>query len=193
LKADRRRAPTAAALALGLAVLAGDLGGAHPAAMPPLARFDGRWFEIAGYGSWWQRRCLRDTTLEITAAAAAEATLRSRCRTAAGREVRDGRLKADSEDGRWQARFAPRIFAWLPAVWGDFWILAHDDRLAWMVVGERSHQRLAIFARTPALDEAALAQATAAARRAGFDVDRLTRTLHDPDEWRTAVGSARRE
>lgn len=189
MKADRWAA-TVAALALGLAVLAGHEGGAQRAPVPAVARFDGTWFEIASYGSWWQRRCVRDTTLEITAAAATEATLRSRCRTAAGREVRDGRLKADGDDGRWQARFAPRIFAWLPAVWGDFWILAHDDRLAWMAVGERSHQRLSILARTPVLDEAALAQAMAAARRAGFDVDRLARTRHDPDEWRTA-GPAR--
>lgn len=191
MKADRRWAPTVAALALGLAALARLDGAAQPGPVPPVARLDGMWFEIAGYGSWWQRRCVTDTTLEITAAAAAEAALRSRCRTATGREVRDGRLRADGEDGRWRARFAPRIFAWLPAVWGDFWLLAYDDRLAWIVVGERSHQRLAILARTPFLDEAGLARALAAARRAGFDVDRLARVRHDPDEWRTAAAPAR--
>jgi apolipoprotein D and lipocalin family protein len=178
-----------AALAVSLAGLAARDGLAQTP-MPPVARFEGLWFEIVGYGSWWQRRCVRDTTLEITAAAA-EAALRSRCRTVTGWEVRNGRLKADGDDGRWRARFAPRIFSWLPAVWGDFWILAHDDRLTWMVVGERSHQRLSILARTPALDEAALARGMAAARRAGFDVDRLARTPHDPDEWRTAAAPLR--
>jgi len=190
LRVDRWWPPAIAALAVSLAAAAPREGLAQTPVPPPVARFDGLWFEIAGYGSWWQRRCVRDTTLEITAAAA-EAALRSRCRTATGWEVRDGRLKADGDDGHWRARFAPRFFAWLPAVWGDFWILAHDDRLVWMVVGERSRQRLSILARTPVLDEAALARAMAASRRAGFDVDRLAPTPHDPDGWRTAAAPPR--
>jgi lipocalin len=53
------------------------------------------------------------------------------------------------------------------------------------VLGERDHQRLAVFSRTVALDESALAQAMGLARRAGFDPGRLVRVPHDPDEWRT--------
>jgi apolipoprotein D and lipocalin family protein len=158
---------------------------AQSATIAPLPRFDGRWYEVASYGAWWQRRCATDTTLELAARSATEATLRCRCRTTSGVEVRTGRVRAVGDDGRWRARFAPAVFAWFPAVWGDFWVLGHDQALTWFVVGERDHQRLSVVSRTVALDESALAQALAVARRAGFDIARLVRMTHDVDDWRS--------
>jgi apolipoprotein D and lipocalin family protein len=171
--------------------LAMALSGSGPSAQtlaggPELHGLNGTWFEVAAYGSWWQRRCVRDNTLVVEATAPAEARLRSRCRTTSGVELRNGRLRTSGDDGRWKARFAPAFFSWLPAVWGDFWVLGHDRALTWFVVGERDHQRLAVFSRTPGIDEAALAQAIGLARKAGFNPDRLVRVTHDPDEWRHA-------
>jgi len=174
------------ALTLAMAVSGSGASAQPVAAAPKLSALSGTWYQVAAYGSWWQRRCVRDNTLVVAVRAPAEADLRSRCRAAAGVEVRSGRLRASGDDGRWKARFAPAFFSWLPAVWGDFWVLGHDPALTWMVVGERSHQRLAVFSRTATVDEAALAQAMGLARKAGFDPDRLTRVRHDPDEWRSA-------
>ena len=101
-------------------------------------------------------------------------------------ETRNGRLHAPGDDGLWRAHFAPALFTWLPAVWGDFWVVGHDESLSWFVVGARSHQRLAVYSRTIGIDEAAMAQALALARRAGFDVERLARTSQDSDSWREA-------
>jgi apolipoprotein D and lipocalin family protein len=184
LKGDRSGLITGLTLAATLA--AGGGATAQPlAARPELSALSGTWYEVAAYGSWWQRRCVRDNTLVVVVTAPAEADLRSRCRTAASVELRNGRLRASGDDGRWKARFAPAFFAWLPAVWGDFWVVGYDPAVTWLVVGERDHQRLAVFSRTAAIDEAALAQAMAQARRAGFDPARLTRVRHDPDEWRS--------
>lgn len=173
----------------GLMLAAASAGGAVSAqpvaAGPELTGLSGTWYEVAGYGSWWQRRCVRDNTLVVVVRATAEADLRSRCRTASGVELRSGRLRASEDDGRWKARFAPAFFSWLPAVWGDFWVVGHDPGWSWFVVGERDHQRLAVFSRTAALDESALAQAMGLARTAGFDPTRLVRVSHDPDEWRS--------
>ncbi len=168
------------------AALAGGVSAQPLVATPQLSGLNGTWYEVAGYGSWWQRRCVRDNTLAVAVRASAAADLRSRCRTVSGVEVRNGRLQASGDDGRWKARFAPAFFSWLPAVWGDFWVLGHDPALTWFVVGERDRQRLAVFSRTAALDESALAQAMGLARTAGFDPDRLVRVNHDPDEWRAA-------
>lgn len=172
---------------LAMALSSGGGASAQPVeARPELSALSGTWYEVAAYGSWWQRRCVRDHTLVVAVRSAVEADLRSRCRTAAAVELRDGRLRAGGDDGRWKARFAPAFFSWLPAVWGDFWVLGHDPAVTWFVVGERDHQRLAVFARTATVDEAALAQAMGLARKAGFDPDRLARARHDPDEWRSA-------
>ena len=57
---------------------------------------------------------------------------------------------------------------------------ARPRRRADVVRGGRARSvRLSVFSRRVALDEASLAQAMALARRAGFDVGRLTRVVHD--------------
>ena len=175
----------ACAVLVAAALSAAGAGAQSSAAIAPLSALSGSWFEIASYGSSWQRRCVRDRTLAVVTRSKNDADLHIRCRTMSGVEVRAGRLQADGVDGRWRARFAPAALGWLPAVWGDFWVVGHDRELNWFVLGERDHQRLAVFSRTVALDESALAQAMGLARRAGFDPGRLVRVPHDPDEWRT--------
>ncbi len=184
MKAERR-----ARVVLALVALAGGLGtaiGAQQDDVAEVSRLAGTWYEVASYGAWWQRGCARDATLSIVPRGRTEATLQSRCRGATGRvTIRNGRLVAPPRADHWRARFAPAFFSWLPAVWGDFWVIGHDEALRWFVVGERDHVRLSVFSRDLALDEGALAQAIGMARRAGFDVARLARAVHDPDEWRS--------
>ena len=170
------------AVRVAAALLAVDAGAQSVSTVAPLSALSGGWYEIASYGSSWQRRCVRDRTLAVVIRSDHEADLRSQCRTVSGIEVRSGRLQASGADGHWRARFAPAAFGWLPAVWGDFWVLGLDRDRNWFVVGERDHQRLAVFSRTVALDESALAQAMGLARRAGFDPGRLVRVMHDRDE-----------
>lgn len=176
----------AAAIALVVSTGAGIPALAQPVPIAPLPRFAGTWYEVASFGTWGQRHCSTGTIFELAARSATEATLRSRCRTASGVETRSGRLRVDGDQGRWRTNFAPRVFGWLPGLWGDFWVLGHDPELSWFVVGEHGHQGLSVVSRTMALDEAALAHALALARRAGFDVGRLVRVSHDVDDWRSS-------
>jgi lipocalin len=50
--------------------------------------------------------------------------------------------------------------------------------LAWLLVGDNRRERLLVLSRAVSLDEAAFAQALAAARRQGYDPDRLARVPH---------------
>jgi apolipoprotein D and lipocalin family protein len=174
----------AAAMLLSVGAAAGPPALAQSVPIAPLPRFDGIWYEVASFGTGWQRDCSSGTMFELAARTATEATLRGRCRTTSGVAMRSGLLRAEGDQGRWRSHFAPRGFGWLPGGWGDFWVLGHDPELSWFVVGTHSHQRLSVVSRTVALDEAALARALALARRAGFDVGRLVRVSHDVDDWR---------
>ena len=184
-RAPRRLGVLLGAVAVVCGAVASTGAQVEPASIAALARFDGVWYEVASYGSWWQRGCTRDATLVVAVRSETEALLGSRCRAGVGVVARNGRLVAARGADHWKARFAPAIVTWLPAVWGDFWVLGHDQGLTWFVVGERDHVRLSVFSRRVALDEASLAQAIALARRAGFDVGRLTRVVHDGDDWRS--------
>lgn len=153
-----------------------------PVAVPRLemARLAGEWFEVAGTGAWSRRRCVADTRFLFSVRPDPRALdVATACTTAHGVERRRGRLRGNSADtGALRLRLVPRLFAPLPAVWDDFWVLAVGENAAWLLVGDRRRQSLAVLSRTVALDEAALAQALATSRSLAYDVGRLGRVAH---------------
>lgn len=152
-----------------------------PVAIPHLGveRLAGDWYEIATSGSFWHRRCVSDMRYRFDEATPRGVRAASVCTTSAGIETHHGRLRAASGgDGRLSIRFAPVVFAWLPAVWSDFWVLAASEALDWLLVGDNRHERLLIVSRTVVLDEASIAAALAEARRQGYDPARLAMVPH---------------
>ena len=77
-----------------------------------------------------------------------------------------------------KVRFAPAVLSFLPFVWGDYWILGLAGDYSWATVGSPDRNYLWILARDPSPDSERFASALAAARANGFDVERLTKTIH---------------
>jgi len=166
------------------------LVGAAPATAGPgtpsvVARLDievlaGEWYEVASTGTWWHRRCVADTRYafeEPGRSGSLRAT--SVCSTQEGTARFRGRLRAGPNgDGRLSIRFTPSVLAWLPATWSDFWVLDAGAECEWLLVGDNKRERLLVLSRAVSLAEASLAQALAAARREGYDPDRLARVPH---------------
>lgn len=139
----------------------------------------GDWYEVATTGTWWHRRCLADTRYGFDMPRRGWLRATSVCTTREGTETFRGSLRASRGlDGRLAIRFTPPLFNWIPATWSDFWILESGDKQRWLLVGDNRRERLLVLSRTVALDEAAMAQALAAARRQGYAPDRLTRVAH---------------
>ena len=102
----------------------------------------------------------------------------NRCRTADGETEARGvaRLLDEQTNAKLKVRFAPAWLSWLPAVWGDYWILGLAPDYSWAVVGDPSREYLWILGRTPRIDSESLASARAIARDNGFDVGHLVDT-----------------
>lgn len=145
-----------------------------------LADLRGEWHEVAAFGSWTQRRCMRDIVFTYVVKTTRELTLRRRCGTALGAEEAVGVVRPSGSGGRLKVRFGSGLFSWLPTAWSDHWLLAADPEWRWCVIGDAQHQRLSVLSRTMAMDEAAMARAVAAARAQGFDVGRLVRIPQGP-------------
>jgi len=75
-----------------------------------------------------------------------------------------------------KVRFAPAILSFLPAVWGDYWVLGLASDYSWATVGSPDRKYLWILGRRSSLGPEAYAAALAAATSNGFDVARLVRT-----------------
>jgi len=183
----RRFRVLAYALALG-GTLALGLGGAlaHAQAaavrsvpVVDLARYVGKWYEIASFPMFFQRNCVGDTTAEYALTPEGEVSVTNRCRTAGGFDEARGKAWA-AADGN-NARLKVSFF------WpfrSDYWVIGLDPDYRWAVVGNPNRKYLWILSRTPQLDKKLLEAALKAAATQGFDLKQLNYTVQG------AVGKA---
>ena len=157
-----------------------------PAQAPPvrtvpsvdLDRYVGDWFEIARFENRFQRQCIGDVRASYARRADGRIDVVNRCRTADGQTEARGIARVVDEQtyAKLKVRFAPAWLAWLPPVWGDYWVIGLAPDYSWAVVGDPGRQYLWILARTPRLDVESIAAARMAAQDNGFDVQRLVQT-----------------
>jgi apolipoprotein D and lipocalin family protein len=143
-----------------------------------LDRYAGDWFEIARFPNRFQRQCTGDVRASYVRRPDGRVDVVNRCRTADGETEARGvaRIVDEQTAAKLKVRFAPAWLSWLPAVWGDYWIIGLATDYSWAVVGDPGRDYLWILARAPHLDDESLAAAHRAARDNGFDVERLMPT-----------------
>jgi apolipoprotein D and lipocalin family protein len=156
------------------------------AAAPPtqdwvdLARYAGRWYEIARLPNRFQDQCAGDVVATYTLRPDGRVTVVNECRKKDGRTTRaEGIARLADEKGpasRLKVRFAPAALSFLPFVWGDYWILELDHDYRHAAVGDPARKYLWILSRSPKMDAATYDSLAAAAGRLGFDTARLVAT-----------------
>ena len=145
-----------------------------------LARYAGRWHEVARFPNRFQRSCARATTAEYELLPDGAIRVVNTCVKADGRAIRaEGRARLAHRGGptsQLKVRFAPAFLSALPFVWGDYWVLdlTADYRAA--LVGSPDRGYLWVLSRTPELDEPTYQRMVAAAAAQGFDAGRLVRS-----------------
>jgi apolipoprotein D and lipocalin family protein len=149
-----------------------------------LARYAGRWYEIARLPTSFQEQCASDVVATYTVRDDGRVTVVNECRRKDGTTTRaEGLARRADENGpasRLKVRFAPAFLSFLPFVWGNYWILELDPDYRRALVGDPSRKYLWILSRTPAMDAATYDSLVATAGRLGFDVKRLVRTAQSP-------------
>jgi apolipoprotein D and lipocalin family protein len=145
-----------------------------------LARYAGRWYEIARLPNRFQEQCAGDVAASYMLSPDGRVTVRNECRRKDGSTTRaDGVARRADDNGpasRLKVRFAPAWLSFLPLVWGDYWIVELDRDYRHALVGEPSRKYLWILSRTPVMDDATYDSLVAVAARLGFDTARLART-----------------
>jgi apolipoprotein D and lipocalin family protein len=145
-----------------------------------LARYAGRWFEIARLPNSFQKDCAGETTAEYVLLPDRQIRVVNSCVRPDGSVNRaEGRArlaKADGPASRLKVRFAPGFLSFLPMVWGDYWILDLTDDYGAVLVGEPSRKYLWILSRSRELDDVTYRRMVRTAVSQGFDVTRLLRS-----------------
>jgi apolipoprotein D and lipocalin family protein len=136
-----------------------------------LARYAGKWFEIAAFPMFFQRNCIGDTTAEYALTPAGDVSVTNRCRTDSGFD--EARGKATVVEGGNNARLKVSFF------WpfrSDYWVIGLDADYRWAVVGNPNRNYLWVLSRTPQLPKELLDAALKAAVAQGYDLAQLRYT-----------------
>ncbi|MEO6798589.1 MAG: lipocalin family protein [Rhodanobacter sp.] len=140
-----------------------------------LQRYVGQWHEIAHLPMFFQRRCADHITATYTPKPDGTIAVQNACREKNGKlNASDGVAKpVPGQPGALKVRFAPRILAWLPWVWADYWVVELDPGYQWAVVGGPGRKYLWILSRSPSMDSALFDRLRERARERGYPVDKL--------------------
>lgn len=156
------------------------LGSKHPvgnAAVPQpakpvdLARYLGKWFEIARYEQSFQKDCegvsanyalRQDGSIEVL----------NRCRRANG-AIKEAKGRAKIVDRATNSKLKVSFFG---PFYGDYWVLDHANNYRWAIVGEPSGRYLWILHRLATPPEAEREELIARARELGYNTSLLIRT-----------------
>lgn len=157
---------------------------AHAAAPLPtvpaldLDRYAGVWHEIARYPNRFQESCAGDVTATYTRNADGTIGVVNACRKADGETMRaQGVARMVAPPATLAVRFAPAWLAWLPLVWGDYWVIDLASDYSYAVVGEPSREFLWILSRSPSLDESVMRRIRERLPAAGYDPAKLVSTV----------------
>ena len=161
---------------------------AAPGPLVPIASLDvprymGTWYEIAKYPNKFQKKCVAETRAQYQLQAKGAVQVTNRCKTEDGsfdEAIGEARQTGPSTSPKLQVRFAPAWLAWLPMVWGNYWVIDLDPDYQLVAVSEPEREYLWVLSRTPAVSAEAYGALLARLKVQGFDLDRLERTRQTP-------------
>lgn len=139
-----------------------------------LARYVGKWFEIASFPMFFQRKCIGNTTAEYARNTDGSVAVTNRCDTADGSTQAQG--KATVVEGTGNAQLKVSFFWPFRA---DYWVIGLDPEYRWVVVGNPNRKYLWVLSRTPTLQPELMDAALLSAKTQGFDLSQLKYTRQD--------------
>ncbi|AKJ30614.1 lipocalin family protein [Caldimonas brevitalea] len=146
-----------------------------------LTRYAGTWYEIACLPSRVEEQCASDVRAEFEPQEDGSVTLTTLCLRGDGSERREQgsvRHTDEAHPSRLEVSFGPSWLRWWPGSWADYWVMHVESDYSAALVGTPERDGLWLLSRAPTLDEETYDEFVAIARREGFDVQRLVRTVH---------------
>ncbi|WP_413859365.1 lipocalin family protein [Candidatus Aalborgicola defluviihabitans] len=141
-----------------------------------VARYMGNWYELAKFPNRFQKQCVSDTRAQYNAQPDGTVQVINRCRQANGemtQAVGVARQIGEKNSPKLQVRFAPAWLSFIPAVWGDYWVIDIDPAYQLVAVSEPKREYLWILSRVSKADPAAYEALLGRLTRMGFDLNRL--------------------
>lgn len=147
-----------------------------------LARYVGKWYEIARFPNRYQKDCVSNVSAEYTKRNDGDLAVANRCKQADGTiDEAIGRAKVDdpATNARLKVRFVPDWLGWIPWVWADYWIIDLASDYSLVAIGGPTRDYLWILARTPNIPEATYEAIVNRVTAQGYDTAKLIKTRQE--------------
>ncbi len=147
-----------------------------------LNRYAGVWYEQARLPNRFQSDCVGEVKAEYTLQDDDSIKVVNQCVKEDGsrKEAKaQGRLSKrfiPPDTARLEVRFAPRWLSWLPAVWGDYWIIKLEGDYQYSLVGTPDRKYLWVLSRAKNADPAIVNRLLDYAGTQGFPVQHVIKT-----------------
>lgn len=144
-----------------------------------LNKYAGTWYEQARLPNRFQKDCVSDVQAYYQMNPDNTINVTNQCRAKDGgtKVARGLGRPASSFDPRNPAilkiRFAPDWIAWLPLVWGDYWIIKLQDDYQYSLVGTPDRKYLWVLSRKQEADAAVVDALLQYAGTLGFPVEQV--------------------
>lgn len=155
-----------------------------------LKRYSGKWFEIARYANKFQKQCVGNTTATYAIKADDKVEVINECLKKNGeidRAKGEARIVDKTTNAKLEVRFAPSLLSFIPAVWGDYWIIELDDNYQHVVIGDPKRKYFWILSRTPELSDATYQNILRRAEMLGFNPAKVIKTPQKVEAVKGAV------
>ncbi len=143
-----------------------------------LKRYAGTWYEQARLPNSFQDHCVGQARADYELIGDDRLEVVNRCENKEGNvdaAVGVGRVARSSEPDPaiLEIRFAPAWTSWLPAVWGDYWIISTDYEYS--LVGTPDRKYLWVLSRDTEASSARVNELLQTAEKLGFDTGAVIR------------------
>jgi apolipoprotein D and lipocalin family protein len=144
-----------------------------------LDRYLGRWYEIARLPNRFQDLCKSNVVATYSKAANGTVKVENSCVNEAGemKEAIGEARSVETTNSKLEVRFAPSWLAWLPLVWGDYWVLHLEPDYSLALVGSPDRQFLWVLSRNKSIDKNKFDMLLGKAREQGFATEKVVNTV----------------
>lgn len=142
-------------------------------------RYMGTWYEIAKYPNRFQKKCAGFTSAEYRLKSDGKVQVINRCQLAEGgisEAIGIARQIGTATSPKLKVSFAPAWLSFIPAVWGNYWVIDLDDDYRLAAVSEPNREYLWVLSRTPKVNQASYDALLGRLANKGFDVQKLELT-----------------
>lgn len=155
-----------------------------------LKQYSGKWFEIARYPNKFQKQCVGNTTATYTVKNNDKVEVLNQCVKKDGTvddAKGEARIVDKKSNAKLEVRFAPKVLSFIPAVWGDYWIIDLDENYKYAAIGDPKREYFWILSREAEMNDATYQNILRRAEAKGFNPAKVVKTPQNIDIVKGAV------